>query len=75
LGSVFWVCLHFVFLRKKVGFPWLFRGPLWFSLTVAPEHLWVYPLGSTDANASLWDLLPSWSLVLFHGAALADPWV
>jgi hypothetical protein len=44
--NVFWVRLHFVFLRKKVGFPWLFRGPLWLSPTVAPEHLWVYPLGS-----------------------------
>jgi hypothetical protein len=34
------------FLRRQAGLPWLFRGPLWLSLTVAPEHLWVYPLGS-----------------------------
>jgi hypothetical protein len=36
----------FCFFRKKVSFPWLFRGPLWMSPTVAPEHLRVYPLGS-----------------------------
>jgi hypothetical protein len=34
----------FCFLAKVSGFPWLFRGPLWLSPTVAPEHLWVYPL-------------------------------
>jgi hypothetical protein len=36
----------FVFLREKVGFPLFFRGPLWLSLTVAPEHLQGYLLGS-----------------------------
>jgi hypothetical protein len=30
---------------KRVS-PWLFRGPLGLSPTVAPEHLWVFPLGS-----------------------------
>jgi hypothetical protein len=33
------VCLHlrFHFLRKKMGFPGLFRGPLWLSLTSSPQ--------------------------------------
>jgi hypothetical protein len=34
-----WISLHFAFLRDEEGFPWLFRGPLGLSLTVAPEHL------------------------------------
>jgi hypothetical protein len=47
------VCFRFVgqpvscvFCGFSAGFPWLFRGPLWLSPTVAPEHLRVYPLGS-----------------------------
>jgi hypothetical protein len=37
--------LCFVFLRKKMGFPRFFGGPLWLSSSVAPEHLRGYPLG------------------------------
>jgi hypothetical protein len=34
------------FAGFKRASPWLFRGPLGLSPTVAPEHLWVFPLGS-----------------------------
>jgi hypothetical protein len=40
------ICLCLCFLQEKVGFPRLFRGPLWLSPTVAPENLRGYPLGS-----------------------------
>jgi hypothetical protein len=45
LGS--WVSPCFAFFAgfKRVS-PGYFRGPLWLSPTVAPEHLRVYPLGS-----------------------------
>jgi hypothetical protein len=50
-----------------VGFLWLFRGPLWLSPTVAPEHLWVYPSGSRKC----WSLLIGRSFLL---VANAFPW-
>jgi hypothetical protein len=65
----------FCFLRKKVGFPWLFRGPLWLSPTVAPEHLRVYLLGSRRCWRLLMGLSSLLVDVLFRGVALADPWV
>jgi hypothetical protein len=40
-SRLFWACFTFVssfmfcYLRKKMGFPQLFRGPLWLSPTVA----------------------------------------
>jgi hypothetical protein len=34
------------FADFKWAYPKLFRGPLGLSPTVAPEHLWVFPLGS-----------------------------
>jgi hypothetical protein len=44
------VCvLHF--LRDEVGFPRLFRGPLWLSPTVAPEHLRGIRWDPADAGA------------------------
>jgi hypothetical protein len=46
--SLSYTCFRFVFVLfyvKVSGFHWLFRGPLWPSPTVAPEHLRVYPLG------------------------------
>jgi hypothetical protein len=39
------ICLCFVFDARK-WVPLVFREPLWLSLTVAPEHLQGYPLGS-----------------------------
>jgi hypothetical protein len=36
----------FVFYESKRGFPSCLGDPSWLSPTVAPEHLWVYPLGS-----------------------------
>jgi hypothetical protein len=65
LGS--WISLRLRFLRDDVGFPQLFRGPLWLSPTVAPEHLWVYPLGSRRC----WRLLMGRSSPL---VANAIPW-
>jgi hypothetical protein len=41
-----WVCLARVFYEFKRGFPGCLGDPSRLSPTVAPEHLWVYPLGS-----------------------------
>jgi hypothetical protein len=41
-----WGRLCFFICERKWVFPRLFRGPLWLSLTVAPEPLRWYPLGS-----------------------------
>jgi hypothetical protein len=60
------ICLHLHFLRNKVGFP-RFLGTLWLSLTIAPEHLWVHPLGSRRCRRLL--MGPSSLLV-----ACAIPW-
>jgi hypothetical protein len=46
------LCFAFFAGFKRVS-PWLFRGPLWLSPTVAPEHLWVYLSGSRRC----WSLL------------------
>jgi hypothetical protein len=46
------LCFAFFAGIKRVS-PWLFRGPLWLSPTVAPEHLWVYLSGSRRC----WSLL------------------
>jgi hypothetical protein len=45
------VDLRFAFFAgfKRVS-PRSFRGPLGLSPTVAPEHLWVFPLGPADAG-------------------------
>jgi hypothetical protein len=48
LGRVLWLwgCLCFVICERKWSSPQFFRGPLWPSPIVAPEHLQWYPLGS-----------------------------
>jgi hypothetical protein len=46
------LCFAFFAGFKRVS-PWLFRGPLWLSPTVAPDHLRVYPSGSRRC----WSLL------------------
>jgi hypothetical protein len=50
-----------------VGFLWLFRGPLGMSPIVAPEPLWVFPLGSRRC----WSLLMGRSSLL---VANVVPW-
>jgi hypothetical protein len=45
---------------------WLFRGPLWLSPKVAPEHLWVYLSGSRRC----WSLLIGRSSLLVANAFL-----
>jgi hypothetical protein len=55
------------FAGFKRVFPWLFRGPLGLSPTVAPEHLWVFPLGCRRC----WSLLIGRSSLL---VANAFPW-
>jgi hypothetical protein len=55
------------FLQILVGFPRLFRGPLGLSPTVAPEHLWVFPLGPRRC----WSLLIGRSSLM---VANAVPW-
>jgi hypothetical protein len=59
-------CFTFFAGFKRVS-PRLFRGPLWLSPIVAPEHLWVYLSGSRRC----------WSLLIGHSSLLvanAFPW-
>jgi hypothetical protein len=63
-----WLGLRFVFFAGfKQDSPRFFRGPLWLSPTVAPEHLRVYRSGSRRC----------WSLLLGRSSLLAAnvfPW-
>jgi hypothetical protein len=60
------LCFAFFAGFKQVS-PLSFRGPLGLSPTVAPEHLWVFPLGSRRC----WSLLIGRSSLL---VANAFPW-
>jgi hypothetical protein len=66
LGVQIDLCFAFFAGFKRVS-PRLFRGPLGLSPTVAPEHLWVFPLGSRRC----WSLLIGRSSLL---VANAVPW-
>jgi hypothetical protein len=68
-----WVHLCFCYLRKKMSFPRVIRGPLWLSPIVAPEPLRWYPSGTRRGSRLLMGRSSLLIAVLFCEGGLAHP--